>query len=144
MMNRFLFAIFTVSLFIVSCSDIVPSSPVAETAQISMIGTWVNVVDTIFGTEITLIENENVYDTEYIPSKPTNYWDTITFIDSNHCITGAALKDTQTYWFEDKLSTRWIVIRGLENHKWMGQTAFPFEIIGSCIIMKPFIYSRIN
>lgn len=116
---------------IVSCDE-KSSNPVARTeiSDFSLIGTWVNVIDTVWRVQVNLFEN--YCDTNYIPYKPSNYWDTITFVDSIHCITGAALKDTQTYWFEDTLSTRYFVIRGLEDHKWMGQTTFPFEMIGSC------------
>jgi len=131
------------TLIVVSCSETSTNSlSQTETSKSSLIGTWININDTIWTMNVTLIGN--TYDTNYIPQKSSHYWDTITFIDSTHCITGVALKDTQTYWFQDTLSTRYIIIRGLEDHKWIGQTAFPFEKIGSCIIMKPYIYSKID
>lgn len=138
MLNNRILVILLTCLLLISCAQNNPNPLINDsTPNQFLIGTWVNVVDTVWTMDV------NLYDTNYTPQKPSKYWDTITFIDSIRCITGVAVKDTQTYWFEDSLSTKWIIIRGLEDHTWMAQTAFPFEIKGSCISMKPYIYSKL-
>lgn len=133
--------VIAVTITFISCGS---SNPVSDTTKDNsfLIGKWVNVVDTVWSAEVSRVNN-NMNDTTYHPHLPDHYWDTITFIDPKHCITGT-LKDTMTFWFKDTLSTRWIILEGLEDHRWLGTASFPFEIIGSCIRMKLYVYSKIN